>query len=154
MLNLKKSIIIVCVLLISVNMAFAQQANSKGLYNMEQKMKEIESSTDKLSYLQTFLHEVSTNPAKYCTASKELRDSVNGHMQSDVNLFNFSIFKNSTTDKHVKKINDVTNKAYVIAMQMVFAGEFLPERQKKIDAFIAEANNLIEKDGFLKQLDK
>jgi len=147
MLKLKR-VLITVVLLMSVSVAFAQQAKGDGLYDLSKKMQEVESANHKLPYLKSFLDDVSKNPAKYCAASQQLRDSTNHHMQLDFNVVLLVVFKNSEKDKNVKKIMQCTSKAYEIGMQMIFAGEFLSTRQKKLDAYIADINLLVEKTKF------
>ena len=145
-----KNIIILVVLMLPMSSVFAQQASSAGIFDPSAKTNEINSASNKLPYLQEFLASVKTNPAKYCNEPKTLRDSVNTHMQLDLSALNFSVFKDYK-DKSAKKISDETNKAYVIGMQMIFAGQFLPDRQKELEKHIVKVNELIEKTGFMKQ---
>ena len=149
MLNLKSSITILAFLLL-VSMAFAQQANNNGVFNPTAKTDEINNAVNKLPYLQSFLAQVQGNPTKYCKSSKELRDSVNTHLQIELMTLNFSIFKDYN-NKNVKKIEAEVNKAYVIGMQMIFAGQFVADAQKELELHIAKANKLISETGFFKQ---
>lgn len=148
MFNLKSAVIFFALLLI-LSMGFAQQPKNKGTYDPTAKIDEINNAVNKLPYLQLFLKQVQSNPKKYCNTSKELRDSVNDHTQIDLMTLSFSVFKDSK-NKNLKKIEVETRKAYAVSMQMIFAGQFLNDRQRELELHIAKVQKLIAETGAFK----
>ena len=145
-----KSTTILFAFLLSVAVAFGQKADSTGSYNPTTKTNEINNAANKLPYLQSFLETIKSNPAKYCKASKKLRDSVNTHTQIDFQTLLLSVFGDYKY-KNIEKIQAETKKAWGISLQMINAGEFLADQQKELELHIVKINNLIAQTGVFKQ---
>lgn len=138
-----KKIFIAAILSMITFVGFAQQMN-RGMY-MGERMAEIEKSGDKLSYLKEFLHDVSSNAAKYYDASEEVRDSISNKMQADYNAILLTIFKPGGITAANKSIAANTGKAYGKALQVINGNELLPAHQKKIARYIAAVEKALDK---------
>lgn len=146
MINASKTLTLI--LMLCACSVFGQQKVQKAT-DLPGMIKLIQSSKQKILFLQEFLASVKTKPLTYGKSTSSVRDSVNHNLQLQYNALLLTIF-DGALDSPAKKIQKSTGNAYEIAMQTI-NGQYLTKRRELLlNQYVAESHQLISKYSFLK----